>query len=259
LSTTSYSPEIFVAIRNRFTGEIIASEPYPEAEFPFLLPPSDTLIWHYLKFEHFENLVHTAQLHLGRLDKQSDETDGMYSKENFVTWSPTMAALMRKMGSPQPPEHLQETNELLRKRAFIHCWSIRDTESSWMWRIFLQGNARSVVIRSTVKHLQKSLSGQRVTFARLPYFSESQPRLDFSYTAPFLAKHEKFSGERELRVLYQDNSEAEFKQLPVRADTLIRKVTTHPGCSREFVWAVRSLLSKHGISADVSPSGLTLG
>lgn len=157
--------------------------------------------------------------------------------------------------------HLKWTNEILRKRAFIHCWSIRSKESALMWNSCVHGDSRSIVVRSTVGCLLSALEGQPVEILRMLYYPAGKPRPDWSYTAPFSAKDKATHiHERELRVLTlleSDEAEnADHKLIPADLKKLIRKVFVHPASSKEFQLEVRNELKIHGILAPIAKSQL---
>jgi hypothetical protein len=247
---------------HRPTGRVIESVPVPDSENPYILPPPTTALWHYIKFQYFEAMLNQGALHFSRLDKQSDKSDGMYSSANAQQWSPAMAALMAKLKISAKPDwdSLQQTNRILREKAFVHCWTIRRHDIAWMWATFLRGNHRSVALRTTLGRLSAALESQPVGMLRTPYYSRNKPRPDFSYTAPFMGKDKAFDNERELRLLTTDEidcPDADHKLIPVDARRVILKVVVHPESPAEFRDEVRELLKKHTIAAAVCRSRLT--
>ncbi len=255
-----------LAIIDRRNNSIVSSEPVEDLQNPQILPAPETVIWHYLRFDYFKELLKNNALWLTRLDKQSDKNDGMYSEANFRQWTPTIQKLLAKTGFTVKAEkndetQLQWTNQILRQRAFIHCWSIRSKESASLWNLFVPNDSCSIVIRSTVGNLLSALEGQRVEILRMLYFSAGQPRPDWSYTAPFSAKDKAAHiHERELRVLTlleSDEAEnADHKLIPVDLKKLLRKIVIHPASSKEFRLEVRNELKTHGIPAHVAGSQL---
>jgi hypothetical protein len=219
-------------------------------------------VWHYLKFEYLKNLLKGGSIYFPRLDKQSDKTDGMYSQVNADARTPQTEALYQQMGKVKDSgwSELQWTNDIFRKKAFVHCWSIRKKESAGMWNAFLQGNSRSVVIRSTVGKLQTSLPSF-VGIVRVIYYPRDAPRPDWSYSAPFTAKdRDDFEAERELRLLVtttiEVHEDVDHKLIPTDLKTLIGKVVLHPSADARFRDQVREELKKYLIAAPVSKSEL---
>jgi hypothetical protein len=257
-----------LAIIDRRNNSVVSSVPVEDSENAYILPPSDTPIWHYIRFEFFQILLQNKALWLTRLDKQADKNDGMYSDANFREWTPMLQSLLKKAGFTIPSEksdqsQLQWTNQVLRQRAFIHCWSMRKKESAWMWNSFIQGEVRSIALRSTIGCLREALNGQPVELLRILYYSAGKPRPDHSYTAPFAAKdREAYSREQELRVLsVRDGAWSmtdECQLIPVDLKKLIRKVVIHPASTRAFRVEVQSALKSCNVPAHVAGSQLTL-
>jgi hypothetical protein len=266
LANTKSESSMSLAIIDRRNNRVVSSVPVEDSQNPQILPASDTVIWHYLRFDFFKALLKNNAMWLTRLDKQSDKNDGMYSDANARQWSPVIQKLLDRSGftvqaGKDDGAQLKWTNEILRKRAFIHCWSIRSKESALMWNSFIGGDSRSIAVRSTVGCLSSALEGQPVEILRMLYYLAGQPRPDWSYTAPFSAKDKAAHiHERELRVLtLLESDEAEnvdHKLIPTDLKKLIRKVVVHPASSKSFRLEVRNELKTYGIPAHVAGSQL---
>lgn len=268
MTNTKSESSMSLAIIDRRNNNIVSSEPVEDSHNPRLLPPADTSIWHYIRFDFFQALLRNKAMWLTRLDKQSDKNDGMYSDTNAHKWTPVIQKLLENSGftvqlGKDDWQGLQWTNQILRQRTFIHCWSIRCKESAWMWNSFIRGEPRSIAIRSTVGCLLLALRGQPVDFFRMLYYPAGQPRPDWSYTAPFSAKDKAAHiYERELRVITMHDSgsaeDADYRLIPVDLKKLIRKVVTHPASPPGFRSEVRNELKAHGIPAHVAGSQLRI-
>ena len=256
-----------LAIIDRRNNSIVSSEPVEDSQNPQMLPAPDTVIWHYISFDHFKELLKNNALWLTRLDKQRlDKSDGMYSEANFRQWTPTVQKLLDKAGftvkaAKNDEPQLQWANEILRQRAFIHCWSIRPKESALMWNLCVPNNPHSIAIRSTVGRLSSALEGQPVEILSMLYVPAGQPRPDWSYTAPFSAKDKaSHLHERELRVwTLLDSTEAEnadHKLISVNLKKLVGKVVIHPISSKSFRLEVRDQLKLFEIPAHIVCSQL---
>jgi hypothetical protein len=255
-----------LAIIDRRNNSTVSGEPVEDSQNPQILPAPDTAIWHYIRFDYFKELLKNNALWLTRLDKQSDEYDGMYSEANSRQWTPTIQKLLDKAGFTVKAEkndetQLQWTNQILRQRAFIHCWSIRSKESALMWNLFVPNDSRSIAIRSTVGRLSSALEGQPVEILRMLYVPAGQPRPDWSYTAPFSAKDKAAHlHERKLRVwTLLDSAEAEnadHKLISVNLKKLIGKVVVHPASSQSFRLEVRDQLKSFEIPVHIACSQL---
>jgi hypothetical protein len=257
-----------LGIIDRRNNSVVSSEPIEDSQNPHILPPPDTVIWHYIRFDFFQALLRNGALWLTRLDKQTDKNDGMYSHANARGWTPVMQKLMERSGfkvenGQNDWAGFQWTNDILRRRAFIHCWSMRAKESAWMWNSFVSGEPRSVAVRSTVGCLTTALNDQPVEIVRMLYYPAGLPRPDWSYTAPFTAKDKaSHIRERELRVItVLDDGASEntdHRLILVNLKKLIRKVVIHPASSPNFRLEVRNELKAYQIPAHVALSQLDI-
>lgn len=252
-----------LAMTDRRNQTIVKSIPVPDSQNPNMLPPLETVVWHYVRFEHFKNFLKNRALWFTRLDKQSDKTDGTYSNVNGSEMTSVTKELISSLGVLEMPNQTQlyQPTEIIRKRSYVHCWSMRPQESAWMWNSFLQGEARSVAIKSTIRRLKAALHGQPVEFLRIVYYPAGIPRPDWSYTAPFSAKDKvKYKEERELRLLSVNEVEVtgqpEHQLFPADVKALIGKIVVHPLSTPEFLSEVRSELKLCSVNAHVARSGL---
>jgi hypothetical protein len=255
---TSQAVPVGLGLINKVTGQVVASVPAQPSDYPEFLPPGETIIWHYIPVVHFKTLLETNLLYLTRIDEQDDPEDGTYTSANLAQWSPLVGSLMKKIGNTgPPPEHLLETNRVLRQRSFIHCWTMRRKESVLMWEECSKGDVNFVAIRTTIAHLQKSLANQDVRIVRVPYGPGNKPGLDFSYSAPLMAKRSRFVQENEIRVLSMNEVESPlqpYKQIHVETKILIQRVVVHPESAPAFRDAIRQLLKRFKIGAHVAKS-----
>jgi hypothetical protein len=88
---------------DRRNGRVLSSVPVADSENPLILPPSNTLVWHYIRFDYFQALLRNKALWFTRLDKQSDKSDGTYSDANAREMSPPSRRLLDKLESSRSP------------------------------------------------------------------------------------------------------------------------------------------------------------
>lgn len=252
-----------LAMIDRRNRTVVKSVPFPDEQNPHLLPPLDTTVWHYVRFDYFQTLLKNKAMWFTRVDKKSDKTDGTYSEANAVATTPATKSLLKSLGFIEGPQWAQllQTNEILRQKACVHCWSIRPRESAWMWNAFLQGVTRSVAIRTTMGRLTAALRGQPVELLRIIYYPPRTPRPDWSYTAPFSAKDKiKHREERELRLMSVTQigapEEGDHKLIQVDTNDLLGKIVVHPLSRSGFREEVREELRRYSINAHVGRSEL---
>ena len=252
-----------LAIFDRRNGSVVHSVPFPDAQNPDLIPPPETFIWHYVRYEYFKALLTNRSIWFTRLDKQTDKTDGNYSEANAHEMTPPVKNLMNLMGNVESVNwpSLKQTNQRLRQKTYVHCWSMRPHESPWMWNSFLEGETRSVAVRSSIGRLHDALSGQPVELKRIIYYPPGIPRPDYSFTAPFAAKDKmKHMEERELRIIMTTaigvTEQAEHKLIPVDLKSLIGMVVVHPLSPPEFRDEFHAELTRNSVTVRVARSKL---
>jgi hypothetical protein len=87
-------------------------------ETQFHTPENETIIWRYLDFEKFVDLITSKKLFMCRSDKFEDPFEGMLKLKDTN-------------------QSQFDLNTLTKKFYFINCWHINDIQSAAMWKIFL--------------------------------------------------------------------------------------------------------------------------
>jgi hypothetical protein len=145
-------------------------------------PPDDTVIWRYLSFFSFEELVRLKKLRFHRADRFQDPLEGTLTEKEMEE---------RRAASGLSP--LEKLSVLTRQFAFVSCWRESDHESMAMWERYNRGEG-TVAIKSTVGRLKSLLQKQRemccvgkVNYVHRPTYSEQEVgptvvfRKDISY------------------------------------------------------------------------------
>jgi hypothetical protein len=60
-----------LAMIDRRNQSVVKSVPFPDDHNPHLLPPLETTVWHYVRFDYFQTLLKNRAMWFTRLDKQS--------------------------------------------------------------------------------------------------------------------------------------------------------------------------------------------
>lgn len=126
----------------------------------------DEGLTHYLSLRHFEALVRGRCLYLRRQDLQEkDYADGTFPSANRNALHRRDLALMRSLGQSEEQAvalaaNYQAGNEYTRQRHYLHCWTIRDEESQWMWEVH-GGQGKGICIKTTVRRLCEAAGGDR--------------------------------------------------------------------------------------------------
>jgi hypothetical protein len=171
-------------------------------DYSFHTPDNKLIVWRYIDFTKFVDLILNQQLFFCRSDKFEDPFEGIFRLKDY-----------------SQTKSMFETQHLTKKYYFLNCWHINDNQSDAMWKIFLE-TKNGIAIKSTVGNIINCLKGteedifiskvyyrdfDKVTFDDLMF--EKQNQLfdgrggsinQFNY------KRTSFEHEKELRLYYID-------------------------------------------------------
>ncbi len=219
--------------------------------------PSETVIWHYMRFAKLVSILTEGKLFFARPFKFDDRWEGMFP--------PSYLRNFRRYAREQRPPlaEVAKFDEDFTKRLkkhryghFVNCWHISENECDAMWRLY--GLApEGVAIQSTVGSVIDCFRGPRSGAVRY-YDPSTDIRSESVFGSPdILFKRSDFSWENEYRIWFDDeqtlakierNEEIKESELsPGRLvnisdmPELIKKLVVAPGASDSFVNSVRSV------------------
>jgi hypothetical protein len=203
--------------------------PHVESEYLDRLDP-DKIIYRYMDFAKFANLLQTGRLHFHQAADFGDRFEGsvpeIIDEARDLEYQRAVEA-----GEMRPEGHdiHAEINKCLRRFTYLSCWHLKEDESVAMWDKY-GGSDRAVAIQTTVGDFSRALTGDEddydIYFGEVdyrPYSSdhESAPEIDdidieedlddrFFITreahslVPFVYKRKGFEYEEEMRAIIQD-------------------------------------------------------
>jgi len=226
-------------------------------------PERDLVIWRYLPFNHFEDLIATKEIFLPRID-QFEKND---KHEGYVPMANTTA--------PAPHEIAAQRHAWAwRFLYFASCWHIGSNENVLMWPSYGQGTG--VVVKSTAGKLEDIVSFQPNAYTACVIYEDWPNPVPpgLLWQMP-IRKRPEFYAEAELRIVMEDIDlmimddfprignqppanwpkfhRASFDGLP-----LIDEIRVKPGASAEFIDRVVQTTKFHGIEAPVRESRLAV-
>ena len=213
----------------------------------------DTVVWRYLDFEKFVDLITSHELFFCRSDKFEDPFEGIL-----------------KLPDSLPSEI--ERNSLTKKFYFLNCWHINEFQSAAMWKLFLKTN-NGIAIKTTVGKIKKSISNnsEEVFISKVYYkdFSNTthtdlmdDPLNRYPNSASggsysqFNYKRKSFEHEQELRLIYIDmpiphalkdgipREPIESKKISVVLEDLIQEIMISPTADDWFKELITRLLTQ---------------
>lgn len=231
----------------------------------FNTPEDSAIVWRYLDFEKFVDLILNQELFFCRSDKFDDPYEGYLQLKGFEN----------------NPEILT-SDEKTKKFYFLNCWHINELQSDAMWRIFLKTN-NGIAIKTTVGRIKNSLEKtpddvfigkvyyrdfDEVTFTDLLFEEQNKVGEKGGSMSQFNYKRISFEHERELRLFYIDmpiphavkdgipRDPIEHKKVKVNVDALIDLIVISPFADPWFGGLLERLVKKLEINAEINYSNL---
>lgn len=245
-----------IVIKNRSTGELVnEGAPIYAADVPFQSPHPGVVVWRYLDWMKFEDLLVNRRLYFRRADRLDDQMEGRFSEANQEFQTSLWQRFHEAYSIHRNPEQEKQINEMIRHRVFINCWHINANESARMWKLYTK-SSESVVVRSRCGLLDSSTDGGAYQPVLVHYLGQEEPRPEFHSLGPFVFKDKSFSFENEVRLLlvadvnetiYLEQEHDFYRTLPVRPEELIVEVRTHPASTKKFRRRVTNFCANFGL------------
>lgn len=125
------------------------------------VPPDDTIIWRYMDFTKFVQLIYTKTLWFGRVDILSDQFEGELPDENSNEFMNRLATIDPSMSFNSMLDKTIKERQNIRKFksfSYVNCWTIDDNESYALWKIYLDDGKQGVAIKSTIGRIRQAFS-----------------------------------------------------------------------------------------------------
>ncbi|MBI2280053.1 MAG: DUF2971 domain-containing protein [Bacteroidetes bacterium] len=235
---------------------------YKESRY-FHTPDPRTIVWRYIDFTKFVDILTSEQLFFCRSDKFEDPFEGIFQLKDYKS--------TREMFSTMP-----ET----KKFYFLNSWHINEIQSDAMWKIFTN-TKNGIAIKSSVGSIIKSLEKShddihigeiyyrdfdKVTFMEL--LTKNQTSKLGGGTNQFNYKRTSFKHEQELRLYYIDmpiphaikngvpREPLEFKKVNIDLSLLIHEIIIAPFAEDWFVNLISTTVSKLNYKFKITTSTL---
>jgi hypothetical protein len=216
-------------------------------------PPDRTILWRYVDFAKFVDLLETSSLWFTRLDQLSDPLEGFYTDAELQR--------IRRHLEDDQAEKLINIFRDSRRGLYVNCWRSGRHESIAMWELCGKGNG-IVAIKSTLGRLKRSIAkcATPIWIAKLTYIDWNEaPGLDNVLVAGS-RKDSSYEHEAEVRAIVMDHTvkgidtKGPGKRIPVDLETLVAEVVLGP---REEEWVlelVEKIVERYGLSVPVFAS-----
>ncbi|MGB7787908.1 hypothetical protein [Methanoregula sp.] len=234
--------------------------------------PETQIIWRYLNFEYFVDLLSTRTLYFSRVDRVGDDPlEGRITDETFRALEREFEGV--SWGSPAAKDVAMNNHKTLFKSApfhfFVNCWHMNDRESMAMWKIY---GKKGIAIESTIGNLKKSIRTGAIDYAEVQYITETDVIPTYNIKIPFGYKRKSFEYEEEFRAIRYEQppvindkidllvpNPQEFLRIPVDIDSLINRVYVFPYAKQGFYDCTKSVMEIYGLADKISQSNFTIG
>lgn len=184
-------------------------------------PSDDTVLWRYMDFARFLNLLESCQLYFSRADQFDDPLEGTITDGE---WLGTPLAVH----SHHPGKnaiHSHPLMQVIRHASYVSCWRMGLHESLAMWDLYGKGSG-IVAVTTTIGLLKEQLSTDH-----RPVFLAEVKYVDWNSAGaipgmmPLVARKEmSYAHEAEMRAFVWDNNALQDERY-LRPEELPRGLT----------------------------------
>lgn len=218
-------------------------------------PPGRTVLWRYMDFARFVEILESRRLWFVRLDQLEDPLEGAHTDAELAN--------IRKHLPETRSQSLVDVFRSSRSELYVNCWRSGSAESLAMWDLYGEGSG-IVAVKSTVGRLRKAVAtcDKPVYISNVKYVNwNDAPGIDNVLVA-CTRKNQSYQHESEVRVIIWEptnNLDTEPKlgiRLPLDLKRLITEVMVGP---REHKWVVRlveRVMKRYGLPQQVVASNL---
>tara|TARA_R110002033_G_C3818167_1_gene232828 strand:- start:94 stop:849 length:756 start_codon:yes stop_codon:yes gene_type:complete len=170
------------------------------------IPHGNTVIWRYVGLDKFLDLLMSQELFFTNAAKMSDKYEGLIPKRNqdYLLKSIKSEGLSREDAELERQIRLRQIHSL-KELTLLNCWTINQSESYALWKIYLGGSKSGIAIRTTVSKLTKAIKNGNDSFnediflSRVKYtdFIKEEPENRFNVIT---TKNKFYDYEKELRL-----------------------------------------------------------
>ncbi len=240
------------AIIHRATGRIMGPiVPIFAEDWPFVQVPPKEMLWRYLDYSKFEDLVSTSTLYFSRPDRFKDPFEGRLTHADRKVVSESDRVFRQSYRIVDEDATRSAQHDMHRQVVFISCWHRNTHDTREMWDAYTE-SSDSVVVSTTVNSLLRHMPSSIMQYG-VTYMSTDKPRTEFSHNSLFFYKPTEYSFEREYRMLRTPETEETFdpenpadthRRVPIPFLKVIHRIVIHPAASIKTQAKVHAILRK---------------
>jgi hypothetical protein len=159
--------------------------------------PDEVIVWRYMDFVKFVDLLERSSLWFTRADKLlNDPREGDLTEMELSQF--------REAPSPEVAEHNLGVFRSLRRENFLNCWNER-VESMAMWDLYAHAPG-GVAIKSTIGRIKQAIENatEKIFISRVEYIDWNTATFPNNIIAMYVRKAFGFAHESEVRMIIWD-------------------------------------------------------
>lgn len=175
--------------------------PYKD-ETNLITPPNDTVLWRYLAFPRFKDMIERRKLWFSRADQFEDPLECTWTDAELHCFSFYPGPPAPDGTEPPPGSRELAGARMLRATVFVNCWRQGEHESMAMWDFYGKGS-EVVAIKTTVGLLKRAFENQpkSIRFAKVEYVDWNKNGPDGGFFSMWFRKDMSYMHESEVRAL----------------------------------------------------------
>ena len=225
------------------------------------IPHGNTVIWRYIGLDKFLDLLMSQELFFSNAARMSDQYEGLIPKRNqdYLLKSINSGVVTIEDAEIERQKRIKHIHAF-KELTLLNCWTINQSESYALWKIYLGGSKSGVAIRTTVSKLTKAIKKgndaykEDVFISKVKYtdFIKEEPENRFNVIT---TKNKFYDFEKELRlfIFHYPKSESGIeppydisigRRLKVDLNELIDEIYLSPFVGKWFDKTIVDILNK---------------
>jgi hypothetical protein len=169
----------------------------PVTLFPDGLEPEpDAIIWRFMEFWKYRDLISTSELYFRRADRLGDDDEGL-PPEDYLPYANLDPLDLR---DALQLNHFRGSLAQDREAFFVNCWYLFDEEKGAMWKEYGNDGVAIVSRYKLLKHAITSCESSIGSFAGMVRYG-SRHLTGWNVLRFISTKREQFAHEREVRAM----------------------------------------------------------
>ena len=167
-------------------------------------PDDDTILWRYMDFARFVQMLESQELWFSRADQFEDPFEGTFTDGEWKAMI-TPAALDRK--NIQVDKGFLNIMPIIRYTSYLSCWRMGQSESLAMWDLY--GKSSGIVaVTTTVGCLKKEFNSdpRAINIGAVEYIDWESAPFHNNGLMMMMRKDWSYSHEAEVRILLMDTA-----------------------------------------------------